>query len=178
MRTPRMPPWRRLRLPRASGYCLLRHYRCSSHTVVRRTWPSRHSCGHCGSARTLCRRWHRYPGGNGHVNWDESWARRRGRFGTYTVYRIMTPRDEVLCLIPASSRPRMDSTKARITLKELLERVIEQIPFFPPEERTHGWKAKWNEQAAAAINKLRKDKKPTSARSVGARMNQYKLWPE
>ena len=49
-----------------------------------------------------------YPGGNGHVNWDESWARRRGRFGTYTVYRIMTPRDEVLCLIPASSRPRMD----------------------------------------------------------------------
>ena len=69
-------------------------------------------------------------------------------------------------------------TKARITLKELLERVIEQIPFFPPEERTHGWKAKWNEQAAAAINKLRKDKKPTSARSVGARMNQYKLWPE
>ena len=45
-----------------------------------------------------------YPGGNGHVNWDESWARRRGRFGTYTVYRIMTPRDEVLC----SFRPRRD----------------------------------------------------------------------
>jgi hypothetical protein len=68
-----------------------------------------------------------------------------------------------------------------VALKNLLEDVIREIPFPPPEDRRHGWKRKWKERAAGAIN-MRHKKEPekvkeTTPGSVGNRMSEFELWP-
>jgi hypothetical protein len=69
-----------------------------------------------------------------------------------------------------------------IALKNLLINAIEELPFPAPQDRRHGWKKKWAQAAADAINERHqrdtKKVKRTTPRSVENRMSQFGLWPK
>jgi hypothetical protein len=81
-----------------------------------------------------------------------------------------------------SAKPVAQSDARKVALKNLLDDVMEEIPFPGPEDRLHGWKKKWAAEAAHVINECHrqdpKKVKRTTPRSVENRMNEFGLWPE
>lgn len=74
------------------------------------------------------------------------------------------------------------TTTSSAKLKASLEGIIDEVPFPPLEDRHHGWKKRWAQDAAAAINERHKAEptkvKRTTWRSVENRANELGLWPK
>ena len=77
------------------------------------------------------------------------------------------------------SKPSGQLDDKKTAMKNLLDRVVGEIPF--PENRRRGWKTIWNKQASDLINAWHKDDpgkiKETTPGSVGNRMNEWERWP-
>jgi hypothetical protein len=91
--------------------------------------------------------------------------------------KLTKPSGEIM-----STAPDKSANAQTIALKNLLISAIEETPFPAPQDRRHGWKRKWAEAIADAINERhqrdRGNVKRTTARSVENRMHEFCLWPK
>jgi hypothetical protein len=93
------------------------------------------------------------------------------------LFALCYPKHIVLQLGPDKS-----VNAETIALKNLPIGAIKEMPFPAPQDRRHGWKRKWAEAIADAINERhqrdRGNVKRTTARSVENRMHEFCLWPK